>query len=142
MDPQPQSRRTSGLQANGRSRKHGFVYQHALVRVAGDVWAAILKASESAEHSCSLPMCEGLMCSTEVTQPVGATYTCRAFACAMAVRTEWVSVQPGSHEDRGGRERTATRREPAGDAVGAHGTARQTTTLGPEPTNGKGSFQR
>lgn len=81
------------------------------------------------------------MCSTEVTQPVGATYTRRASACAMAVRTEWVNVQPGSHEDRGGRERIATRREPAGGAIGAHSTAPQTPLWDQSPLMGKQVFR-
>lgn len=103
--------------------------------------AAILKASESVEHSCSLPMCEGLTCSTEATQPVGATHTCRASACAVAVRTEWVNVQPWSHEDRGGRDRTTTSREPAGGAGGAHGTAPQTPRWDQSPLMGKQGFR-
>lgn len=60
----------------------------------GDVSVAVLKASKSAEHLYPFPMCEGLTCSTEVTQPVGAAYMCFASACAMVVRTEWVNVQP------------------------------------------------
>ena len=105
------------------------------------MWAATRKASEPGEHSCPLPLCEGLLCSTEATQPAGATHVCPASACVVVVRTEWVNVQPWSHEDRGGRDRTAMSREPAGAAVGAHGTAPD-TTLGPEPTYGKASSQR
>ena len=64
---------------------------------------------------------------------------CCASACAVVVRTEWVNVQPWSHEDRGGRDRTATSREPAGGAVGAHGTAPD-TMLGPQPTLWQSKF--
>lgn len=59
-------------------------------------------------------MYEGLTCCTEVTQPVGATYTCFASACAEGgtgvlalqwiVGPGWVNVQRWPQENSGGRD--------------------------------------